>query len=81
MLVVCGRLLEGFDQRSVSVCVIVRNVARSSHVLFAQFVGRSVRKLSANDPVTAVVISHEFHDQKPNYDRLENLAEDDPEDD
>jgi hypothetical protein len=32
VLVVVGRLLEGFDYRNVSVCAIYRNVARKSKV-------------------------------------------------
>ena len=80
-VVVCGKALEGFNQPSVSVCCILRNVAPTSRVLFAQFVGRCVRKTSVNDTVVAEVISHIKHKQKGNYDQLDQLAEDDPEDD
>ncbi len=80
-VVVCGKALEGFNQPSVSVCCILRNVAPASRVLFAQFVGRCVRKTSANDVVVAEVISHIKHRQKGNYDQLDQLAEEDPEDD
>lgn len=41
ILVVCGKLLEGFDHKNVSVVGILRNVALSSKVLFNQFVGKS----------------------------------------
>lgn len=67
----------------MSVCAILRNVARSSTVLFAQFVGRCVRKTSPTDAVRAVVISHVEHQQRGNFERLDQLAEDgqDPEED
>lgn len=83
-LVVIGRLLEGFDHNSVSVVAIVRNVASKSRVLFAQFVGRAVRKVRKEDPVEAVLVSHEYYDQGPNYRQFEDnnaeIAQDDPDD-
>ena len=79
-LVVVGKLREGYDNKRVSVVAIVRNVAPTSHVLFAQFVGRAVRKLHANDPVTAVVVSHKKFKQKPNYDHFDQVAEEENED-
>ena len=84
VLVVIFRLTEGFDYSSVSVVAILRNVAKKSRVYFAQFVGRAVRKLHKDDPVTTMVISHDVHKQRENYDtfyksKLPELAEDDPE--
>lgn len=32
MLVVCGKLIEGYDRKQVSVCAIVRNVGSKSKV-------------------------------------------------
>ena len=80
-LVVVGRLLEGFDHNSVSVVAIVRNVAAKSRVLFAQFVGRAVRKVRKEDPVEAMLVSHEYYDQGPNYRQFDDeIAKDDPDD-
>lgn len=81
VLVVIFRLTEGFDCKNVSVAAILRNVAPSSRVYFAQFVGRAVRKLHPDDPVKATVISHQVHKQQLNYYTFENLAEEDPEED
>lgn len=80
-LVIIGRLLEGFDHDRVSVLGIVRNVAQKSRVLFAQFVGRAVRKTSPNDRVKAQIVTHESYDQLVNYDTFEKIAEIDPYDD
>jgi len=80
VLIVCGKLLEGFDQKTVAVCAILRNVQPSSRVLFAQFVGRAVRKLGADDPA-ALVISHVKHQQRNNFERLDTVADEDPDDD
>ncbi len=65
-LVVVGKLIEGYDNKNVSVVAIVRNVGIKSRVLFSQFVGRAVRKLK-DDPVVAVVISHERYKQRRNF--------------
>ena len=80
-LVIVGRLLEGFDHKPVSVLGIARNVAPTSRVLFAQFVGRAVRKNSPSDPVPAQIVSHEYFNQKQNYDTFEKLAEEETNDD
>ncbi len=40
ILVVCGKLLEGFDCKPVSVVGILRNISISSKVLMNQFVGK-----------------------------------------
>lgn len=84
-LVVCGKLIEGFDANVVSVVCILRNVARSSEVLFNQFVGRSFRTRTPEDPVRAVVVSTEEYAQHANFKRLlgeedNELPEDDPTD-
>lgn len=81
VLVVIFCLTEGFDCKNVSVAAILRNVAPSSRVYFAQFVGRAVRKLHPDDPVKATVISHKVHNQRANYDAFEKLAEEDPKED
>ena len=80
-LIVIGKLREGFDHRQVSVVAIARNVAPSSSVLFAQFVGRAVRKAHRDDPVTAMVVSHPKYKQKRNFDQLYQLAEQENSDD
>ena len=82
VLVVIYRLTEGFDYKQISVAAILRNVNKESRVYFSQFVGRAVRKLHANDPVKATVISHVDYNQRQNYDAFRNceLAEDIDED-
>ena len=81
VLVIIGRLLEGFDHKPVSVVGIVRNVGQRSRVLFAQFVGRAVRKINPADPVSAWIVTHQCFNQRPNWDTFEQLAEEDPTDD
>ena len=75
VLVVAGKLLEGFDRKNVSVAGIVRNVRPESKVLFTQFVGRAVRKLDQYDPVTAIVVSHRFYNQHGNYDHFDKITD------
>ena len=75
VLVIIGRLLEGFDHKPVSVLGIVRNIHPTSRVLFAQFVGRAVRKTSDNDPVRAQIVTHRRFNQQQNYDAFESLPE------
>ena len=79
-LVIIGRLLEGFDHKPVSVLGIVRNIAPTSRVLFAQFVGRAVRKNHPNDPVPAQIVTHPYFNQRTNYNTFEELAEEEPTD-
>ena len=81
VLVIVGRLLEGFDHKPVSVLGIVRNIAPTSRVLFAQFVGRAVRKNGPNDPVSAQIVTHECFNQRQNYNTFDQQAEEDPIDD
>ena len=79
-LVVVDKLREGYDNKRVSVVAIVRNVGQRSTVLFAQFVGRAIRKVRRDDPVTAVIIAHRRHNQRQNYeqfDRVNDQANDD----
>ena len=82
VLVIIYRLTEGFDHKNVSVVGILRNIQPASMVYFSQFVGRAVRKLDANDNVTATVISHKVHKQSKNYEEFNEehvfVAEDDP---
>ena len=72
-LVVVDKLREGYDNKRVSVVAIVRNVGRRSTVLFAQFVGRAIRKVRPDDPVTAVIIAHRRHNQRQNYDHFDQV--------
>ena len=81
ILVVVGRLLEGFDRKNVSVAAIARNVAPSSRVLFAQFVGKAVRKFDGDDNVTTMIVSHKYYNQRVNYEQFDLLPEDDNVDD
>lgn len=79
-MVIVGRLIEGFDRKQISVVGIVRNVARSSKVLFHQFVGRAVRKVHRDDPITAVIVSHPMFDQRPNFEQFDQVTDVDNED-
>ena len=81
VLVIVGKLLEGFNRKHVSVATIARNVAPSSRVLFAQFVGRAVRKFDNEDNVTTMVVSHKIFNQKVNFDQFDQLPNDDNVDD
>ena len=79
-LVVVGRLLEGYDNKKISVVGIVRNVSPKSKVLFAQFVGRAVRKAHADDHVTTMVVSHPTFNQSDNFYHFDKVTDEDPED-
>ena len=79
-LVVVGRLLEGFDNKRISVVAIARNVATKSKVLFAQFVGRAVRKIHKHDPVTAMIVSDPKYRQKVNFDQFDKVTEEENDD-
>ena len=81
VLVIIGRLLEGFDNENVSVLGIVRNIAPTSQRLFAQFMGRAVRKNGPDDPVHAQIVTHKCFKQCKNFDTFEMLAGIDPTDD
>jgi hypothetical protein len=70
-LVICGSLLEGFDHPNVSVVGIARNV--HAPVIFAQFIGRSFRKLSINDPVNACIVTDKFYNQRTMWEKFETL--------
>lgn len=82
-LVVVGKLREGYDNKYVSVVAILRKIAATSRVLFAQLIGRAVRKLHANDPVNVAVISHHRFRQRGNYENFmrEEVAEIENDDD
>lgn len=67
VLIVCGRLLEEFDKKQVSVVCIMRNIAAESRVLFSQFVGRAVRKISESDETKVLLFSHIRYEQKENF--------------
>jgi len=77
-LVIVGKLLEGFDHKQVSVLGIVRNVAPTSRVLFAQFVGRALRKSHSEDCVVAQLVTHQCFQQRVNFERFDTLADKDP---
>jgi len=79
-MIIVGRLIEGFDHKNISVVGIVRNVARSSKVLFHQFVGRALRKVYQDDPITAAIVSHPMFDQRPNFEQFDQVTDMDNED-
>ena len=74
-LVVIGKLLEGFDHKLISVLGIVRNIAPTSRVLFAQFVGRAVRKTRVDDPITAQIVTHVCFNQRVNYNNFDRVTD------
>lgn len=78
IIVICGRLLEGFNQPTVSVLGIHRKV--KSQVVFTQFYGRGLRKIGTDDSVDACLVAHISFDQEPNYKAYmdEEIAESDP---
>lgn len=79
-LVIVGKLLEGYDNKRVSVVAIVRNVAKQSKVLFTQFVGRAVRKFHSGDPVTAVIVSHQIFNQRGNFNQFDKVTDEENDD-
>jgi len=86
--VVCGMLLEGYDNSNVTVCVILRKC--QSSVLFEQFVGRCIRMRRdlpgalrtgrMNDRATATVLSYDHFCQRSMWIKRENnvIADADP---
>ena len=74
-LIIVGRLTEGFDHPNVSVVGIARNV--QSRILFAQFVGRALRKLDSNDTVDACIVSDKIFEQRKMWENFETLPDDD----
>jgi len=79
VLVVCARLLEGFDLNTISVVCIARRIAPSSKVLFAQFVGRCVRT-TPTEPAgfTAWVVSSPYFDQRCNFGNFDKITDVEP---
>uniref|UniRef100_A0A914CG84 Helicase ATP-binding domain-containing protein n=1 Tax=Acrobeloides nanus TaxID=290746 RepID=A0A914CG84_9BILA len=70
IMFVCGKLIEGYSNSKVSVCVILRNVR--STIMFTQFVGRCLRLnekrkedniAKQTQEVTAQILSLKRHDQ------------------
>ena len=76
-LIIVGRLIEGFDNKCISVVAIACSVAPQSKVVFAQFVGRAVCKTSKNDPITATIISHLVFNQRVNFNQFDEVTEED----
>jgi superfamily II DNA or RNA helicase len=73
VLVVCGKLLEGYDNSNISLCVILRNVG--SLITFTQFVGRCLRISPGvnTDRVKAVVLSYSGFNQREMWDKYEQI--------
>jgi superfamily II DNA or RNA helicase len=62
LLIVCGMLLEGYDNPRISVCAIMSNM--KSGIRFSQFVGRAIRLNrkggeTKEDPVFAQLITND----------------------
>eukprot|EP00761_Pharyngomonas_kirbyi_P009467 gb/GECH01009483.1/.p1 GENE.gb/GECH01009483.1/~~gb/GECH01009483.1/.p1 ORF type:complete len:517 (+),score=29.85 gb/GECH01009483.1/:1-1551(+) len=73
VLCLCNKLREGFDMDSVSVLGICRNIARGSHVLFEQFLGRALRRAQGEpQDLSAVVVSPHKYRQKLNFNEYIN---------
>ena len=72
-LVICGSLLEGFDHPNVSVVGIARNV--QSTIIFAQFIGRSFRKINSSDTVKATIVTDKLFRQRIMWQKFEQLPE------
>jgi len=82
MLVVCGKLMEGFDLNSVSVVGVCSRMR--SMRLFTQFVGRAVRCGPGERGIEAAVVSDSHYQQSGNFSMLgvipANEEEDEEED-
>lgn len=66
MLVVCGKLLEGYDHPPISVVAVMSNIV--SGVRFSQFVGRAIRKHTETGVLMAKVITDDsFTAQTGNF--------------
>ena len=76
IIFVCGRLLEGYDNPNISVCVILRNV--TSKLLFSQFIGRCMRKSSESDKIKGCILSYTCFNQKPLWEEFDKIAHTDP---
>ena len=76
-LVICGSLLEGFDHPNVSVVGIARNV--QSPIIFAQFIGRSFRKIDSSDSVDATTVTDKLFKQRIMWQNFEELPDEDEE--
>ena len=70
IIVMVGMLLEGFDHPPISVAAIVTRI--HSRVKFAQFIGRAQRVVrveqEVEQDVVAHIVTHEYFQQKKNYD-------------
>jgi superfamily II DNA or RNA helicase len=73
VLVVCGKLLEGYDNSNISLCVILRNVR--SLITFTQFVGRCLRVSPGLniDRVKAIVLSYSGFNQKEMWQKYQQI--------
>lgn len=72
VIVVCGKLLEGYDEGQISIVVIGRGVR--SPVLFNQCIGRASRR-RPNDQTKALILTHTSFNQKVLVDEyLKNYA-------
>lgn len=67
VLFICKKLLEGFDYPHVSVLGVLRNIQRSSKVMFTQFIGRAVRRINETDDYVAEIFSDQEMEQSNNY--------------
>ncbi|CAL8128964.1 unnamed protein product [Orchesella dallaii] len=77
----CMLLNEGYDNNSVSVCVILRNVG--SRILFEQFIGRAMRMKKFGegeqpDQSVATILSYKEFKQRKLWTERNKLAKKDP---
>lgn len=81
--IVCGMLLEGYDNNKVSLCIILRKVG--SKILFNQFVGRCLRMATfegqEKDRTKAKVLSFKAFGQQKMWEQMNEIANEDPRDD
>jgi len=84
--VICKRLLEGYDNANVTLCVVLRNM--KARATFEQFVGRCSRINRELQSVTrgqcdrtqGILLSYTRYAQKRMWDTMPLLAESGPED-
>ena len=74
LVVVVGKLLEGFDHPPISIAAILTKIG--SPVKFTQFIGRAQRicrtPVQEEGTIEADIVMHSFYQQQENYHMFEN---------
>ena len=74
LVVVVGKLLEGFDHPPISIAAILTKIG--SPVKFTQFIGRAQRicrtPINEESTIEAHIVMHSFYQQQENYRKFKN---------